>query len=465
MKKMLSMFRFRAAVTAAKLAIVILRLFRSGGTSLPGKLAQKLYPQILDHLSGLFRITMVTGTNGKTTTSRIAASMMEQKRLTMISNKSGANLASGITTTLISALTLSSRPRVSHALLETDEAAFRKLAPRLKPETVIVTNFFRDQLDRFGELHATVEYVREGISKIPEAVLVLNADDSLCVSLGRNVPNRVIYFGMGEGVYPETGASINTDAAFCIQCNSRYEYTSVTFAHLGHFSCPSCGYERPHTHVECSGILSYDNLGSTIEISGPDMRITVKLALPGLYNIYNALAGASFGLALGLDGNKITTALSGFEFGFGRMETIQVQDRELKMVLVKNPTGFNQVLRYLLTQEQPCVIAFAINDRLADGTDISWLWDVDFEVLTLMDDRVRSFYVSGVRAEDMAVRLKYAGISPDRIILEKDYHRLIDGALKKTGARETCYILPTYTAMLDIRKLLKKRFGLKEFWQ
>ena len=166
MKKMLSMFRFRAAVTAAKLAIVILRLFRSGGTSLPGKLAQKLYPQILDHLSGLFRITMVTGTNGKTTTSRIAASMMEQKRLTMISNKSGANLASGITTTLISALTLSSRPRVSHALLETDEAAFRKLAPRLKPETVIVTNFFRDQLDRFGELHATVEYVREGISNL-----------------------------------------------------------------------------------------------------------------------------------------------------------------------------------------------------------------------------------------------------------------------------------------------------------
>jgi len=465
MKQGFSMLRFRAAILTAKLAIVILRLFRSGGTSLPGKLAQRLYPQILDHLSGLFRITMITGTNGKTTTSRIVASMMEQKGLKVVANKSGANLASGITTTLISALTPGGRPRVTHALLETDEAAFRTMAPRLKPETVIVTNFFRDQLDRFGELHTTVNNVREGIAKIPGAVLILNADDSLCASLGRNVPNRVIYFGMKEGVYPEGNASINSDAAFCIQCKSRYEYSSVTFGHLGHFICPSCGYGRPHTHVECTGILSYDNLGSTIEVSGPDMDITVKLALPGLYNIYNALAGASFGLALGLDGNGITAALTGFECGFGRMETVHINDRELKMILVKNPTGFNQVLRYLLTQEEPCVTAFAINDRLADGTDISWLWDVDFEILALMDDRIRAYYVSGIRAEDMAVRLKYAGISPDRVILEKDYHQLIQKALQKTGAGETFYILPTYTAMLDIRKILKKRFGLKEFWQ
>lgn len=459
------MLRFRAAILTAKLAIVILRLFRSGGTSLPGKLAQRLYPQILDHLSGLFRITMITGTNGKTTTSRIVASMMEQKGLKVVANKSGANLASGITTTLISALTPGGRPRVTHALLETDEAAFRTMAPRLKPETVIVTNFFRDQLDRFGELHTTVNNVREGIAKIPGAVLILNADDSLCASLGRNVPNRVIYFGMKEGVYPEGNASINSDAAFCIQCKSRYEYSSVTFGHLGHFICPSCGYGRPHTHVECTGILSYDNLGSTIEVSGPDMDITVKLALPGLYNIYNALAGASFGLFLGLGDKEIAAALSGFECGFGRMETISVDDKELKMILVKNPTGFDQVLRYLLTQEKPCVLAFAINDKLADGTDISWLWDVNFEVLGLMADRVRALYVSGIRAEDMAVRLKYAGIAPDRIGLEKDYHQLIQNALQLTGSQETCYILPTYTAMLDIRRILKKQFGLKEFWR
>jgi UDP-N-acetylmuramyl tripeptide synthase len=465
MKQGFSNLRFLAAILAAKLSIVILRLFRSGGTSLPGKLALKLHPKILDRLSGLFRVTMITGTNGKTTTSRIVANMMEQNRMRVVTNKSGANLSSGITTTLISALTLGGKPRVTHALLETDEAAFRTLAPRLKPETVIVTNFFHDQLDRFGDLQTTVDKVREGISKIPDAVLILNADDSLCASLGRNVSNRIIYFGMGEGVYPETGANINNDAAFCMQCNSRYEYSSVTFGHLGHFSCPSCGFGRPHTHVECSGILSYDNLGSNIEISGPDMRITVKLALPGLYNIYNALAGASFGIAAGLDEKEIATALSGFESGFGRMETIHANDRELKMILVKNPTGFNQVLRFLLTQERPCVIALAINDKLADGTDVSWLWDVDFEVLTLMNDRIRAFYVSGTRAEDMAVRLKYAGISPDMIMMEKEYSQLISKALQKAEARESCYILPTYTAMMDIRRILKRRFGLKEFWK
>ena len=453
------------AIAAAKMTILLLRLLKSGGTSLPGKLAIKLYPGILNEFSGLFKIVMITGTNGKTTTSRIVAGMLEQSHIRYISNKSGANLSSGVTTALISALTPGGKPKVTHALLETDEAAFKTLAPKLKPEIVIVTNFFRDQLDRFGELYTTLNNVREGIRGIPEATLILNADDSLCASLGKDSPNKAIYFGMGEGVYPETGAAINTDAAFCINCKSRYEYTSVSFGHLGHFNCPSCGYGRPHAHVECTDILSYDNLGSNIEITGPDMKLTVKLALPGLYNIYNALTGAAFGHALGVKDEGIIEVLSSFECGFGRMESVTVQDRILKMILVKNPTGFNQVLRYLLTQENPCVVAFAINDKLADGTDISWLWDVDFEVLSLMQDKARMFFVSGIRAEDMAVRLKYAGIYSSRISLVKDYPALVDEALAKTQNNETFYILPTYTAMLDIRKVLKRRFGLKEFWK
>ena len=465
MKQFIKNLRFFIAIAAAKLAIILLRLLKSGGTSLPGKLAIKLYPGILRELSGIFKIIMITGTNGKTTTSRIVAGMLEQAHIHYISNKSGANLSSGVTATLISALTLGGKPKATHALLETDEAAFRTLAPKLKPEIVIVTNFFRDQLDRYGELYTTLNNVREGIRGIPEATLILNADDSLCASLGHDSPNRTIYFGMGEGVYPETGAAINTDAAFCINCKARYEYTSVSFGHLGHFNCPSCGYGRPHAHVECTDILSYDNLGSNIEITGPDMKLTVKLALPGLYNIYNALAGASFGQALGMKEGEITEVLTSFECGFGRMESVAVQDRILKMILVKNPTGFNQVLRYLLTQENSCVVAFAINDKLADGTDISWLWDVDFEVLSLMQDRVRTFFVSGIRAEDMAVRLKYAGIFSDRITLVKEYSALIDEALSKTQKNETFYVLPTYTAMLGIRKVLKKRFGLKEFWK
>jgi UDP-N-acetylmuramyl tripeptide synthase len=465
MKPFFKRLRFLAAMNAAKISMALLRLLKSGGTSFPGKLAIKLCPGILRDLAGLFRIIMITGTNGKTTTSRIVSGMLEQNGIKYIANKSGANLSSGAASTLISALTPGGRPKVTHALLETDEAAFRSLAPTLKPEIVIVTNFFRDQLDRYGELYTTLDKVREGIKGIPEATLILNADDSLCASLGVDAPNKFIYFGMAGGVYPESGAAVNTDAAFCINCKGRYEYSSVSFGHLGHFSCPSCGYGRPRADVECSDILSYDNLGSDIVVEAPGMELKVKLALPGLYNIYNALAGAAFGYALGMDSDGISTVLTSFECGFGRMESVAVNDRTLKMILVKNPTGFNQVIRYLLTQESPCVVVFAINDKLADGTDISWLWDVDFEILTLMGETTSAFYVSGIRAEDMAVRLKYAGISTDRIILRKDYPALIDEALGKAGENGTLYILPTYTAMLDIRKILKKRFGLKDFWK
>ncbi len=457
--------RFLFANWVTKMVTYALRLVKSGGTSLPGKLALKLYPGILGELSGRFKVIMITGTNGKTTTSRIAASMLEQAGIQFVTNKSGANLSSGVISTLVGALSLSGKPRVPYALLETDEAAFRTLAPRLKPEIVIVTNFFRDQLDRYGELYTTLNNVREGIKGTPSTRLILNADDSLCASLADKVPNTVIFFGMADGVYPQTGTSLNTDAAFCIRCKTKYDYSSVSFGHLGHFNCPACGYERPQAGLECTGISSYDSQGSRIEITGPDMQLSVKLSIPGLYNIYNALAGAALGYTLGLEPKRIIAALQDFECGFGRMEAIPVKDKWLKVILVKNPTGFNQVLSYLLAQEGSCVISFAINDRLADGTDISWLWDVDFELLSDMQDRVRAFYVSGIRAEDMAVRLKYAGIRSDRILMEKSFSLFLNRALSATEEKETCFILPTYTAMLDIRKILRKRFGLKEFWK
>ncbi len=465
MKEFFNKFRLGLAIIITKLTVFGLRLVGRGGTSLPGKIALKICPDIFYKLSDKFRIIMVTGTNGKTTTSRIIAGMLERAGLQYISNKSGANLASGIATTLISSLALTGKPVVRTALLETDEAAFKTIAPKLKPEIVIVTNFFRDQLDRFGELYTTLNSVREGIEGSPESRLILNADDSLCASLGQNTSNPVIYFGLGDKVYPEDYLIANADAAFCINCKSRYEYLSSSFGHLGHFKCPNCGYERPKAQVECTQVLEYDNLSSTIEIQMPDEKIAVKLALPGLYNIYNALAGAAVGHLLELKEDDLVYVLEGFECGFGRMESLSVNGRELKMILVKNPTGFNQVLKYLLTQKDKCVIGFAINDKLADGTDISWLWDVDFEILSFMQSMVRGFFVSGIRAEDMAVRLKYAGIPSDSITIKHGDTDLIDSMIEASVESETIYLLPTYTAMLDIRKNLKKRFNLKEFWE
>lgn len=465
MKEFFKKFRLGLAVIITKLTVFGLRMVGRGGTSLPGKIALKICPDLFNKLSDKFRIIMVTGTNGKTTTSRIIAGMLEKAGLQYISNKSGANLASGIATTLISALSLSGNSIVRTALLETDEAAFRTIAPKLKPEIVIVTNFFRDQLDRFGELYTTLNSVREGILGSPESKLILNADDSLCASLGQNSSNPVTYFGLGHKVYPEDYLIANADAAFCINCKSRYEYLSNSFGHLGHFKCPNCGYERPSAQIECTQVLEYDNLSSTIEIQMPTEKIAVKLALPGLYNIYNALAGAAVGHMLELKEEDLIYVLEGFECGFGRMESLSVNGRELKMILVKNPTGFNQVLKYLLTQKDKCVIGFAINDKLADGTDISWLWDVDFEILSFMQSKVRRFFVSGTRAEDMAVRLKYAGIPSDSIFIKHGDTELLDSMIEASDENETIYLLPTYTAMLDIRKNLKKRFNLKEFWE
>lgn len=465
MKEFFKRLRILLAIVITKLSVFVLRLLNRGGTSLPGKIALKICPTLLSELSGKFRVIMVTGTNGKTTTSRIVAGMLDESGVKYITNKSGANLASGITTTLISALSLSGKPLKHTALLETDEAAFRTIAPKLKPEVAIVTNFFRDQLDRFGELYTTLKGVREGIAGSPETKLILNADDSLCASLGQGVKNPVIYFGLGEGVYPEAIDSGNTDAAFCIHCMTRYTYSSTSFGHLGHFHCPQCGYERPEALVECTQILEYDNVSSTVEIKMPEGKITVKLALPGLYNVYNALAGAALGHCFGVNEKGLIHVLEGFECGFGRMESVSVKDRELKMILVKNPTGFNQVLKYLLTQKEPCIVALSINDKLADGTDISWLWDVDFEILAFMQEKVKAFYVSGLRAEDMSVRLKYAGILEDRIIIEHNHHQLIDAMIEASAGKETLYLLPTYTAMLDIRQSLKDRFHLKDFWE
>ncbi len=465
MNSFLIKVRMIFAIIMTKLTVFFLRLLNRGGTSLPGKVALKICPSLLGELAGKFRVIMITGTNGKTTTSRIVSGMLDQNGVKYITNKSGANLASGITTTLISALSLTGKPLRHTALLETDEAAFRTIAPKLKPEVVIVTNFFRDQLDRYGELYTTLKGVREGILGTPHTKLILNADDSLCASLGQKVPNPVIYFGLGQGVYPEDTDSGNTDAAFCIQCMTRYTYSSTSFGHLGHFNCPNCGYQRPQAQIECTQILEYDNLSSTVEITYPGGKLTVKLALPGLYNIYNALAGTALGVHFGLDEKGLAYVLEGFECGFGRMESVSIDKKELKMILVKNPTGFNQVLKYLLTQREPCVVALAINDKLADGTDISWLWDVDFEILAFMRERVRAFYVSGLRAEDMALRLKYAGIPEEHIKIEHDDNALIDAMLEASAGSEALYLLPTYTAMLDIRQTLKTRYHLKDFWK
>lgn len=466
MKKLINKTRLYISLVLAKGAIFFLRLLGTGGTSLPGKLAFAIYPDILRVLAGQYKIILVTGTNGKTTTSRIIEQILSDNHVLYTSNRSGANLISGLVTTLIADVKINAVPKSQTALLEVDEAAFRIASKYIKPSVLVVTNFFRDQLDRYGELYSTLNAVKEGISNIPDATLILNADDSLSASLGNNVPNPVIYYGMeASAISGEVRLSQNIDASFCLYCTTKYEYEFRSYGHLGHFKCPECGYSRPEALIQIAKISSMSGSFSRAVFSTGTGTFSAQINLPGLYNIYNALAGVTFAEVSGFSHEKTIHALSCFECGFGRMESITIRDKNIQVILIKNPAGFNQVLNYLLTVENPSVISFLINDQIADGTDISWLWDVDLEALAEIQQRVYRFFVSGIRAEDMAVRLKYAGIYTDHITIEDDNAVMLDSALNLLNPGETLFILPTYTAMLDIRKVLKKRFKLKNFWQ
>ena len=459
-------------IIISKFLIILLRVFKRGGTTLPGKIASKMYPNIIRVLSADFKIIMVTGTNGKTTTTRIIGKTLDENNIIYITNKSGANLVSGIITTFINSVDMFGKTKASVALLEVDEAAFGIITDHIQPDILVVTNFFRDQLDRFGELYSTLNKVMIGIKKSPKAKLILNADDSLCVSLAHGTDRDIVYFGFSQYALNDNKTDKNPDAAFCIHCKTRYDYSYQTYGHLGAFCCPNCGYSRPDSQVTC---LSVDNLNSAysdILVSFGDSNndgeinpCNVRINLPGIYNIYNALAAAALGYMLDFPVGTLTGAMSNFEHGFGRMETIKTKNKTIKIILVKNPSGFNQVLTYLLTEEQKFQISFIVNDKSADGIDISWLWDVDFEKLEKIQNHIDHFYVTGARAEDVAVRLKYAGIYSDKIVIAKAYSELLNKVFNEPEKAGDLYILPTYTAMLEIRALLRKKFRLKEFWK
>lgn len=463
-KHILDNIRLVLTIAFSKLLIKGCRLLKLGGTTLPGKVALKVYPNILRVVARGFKTIMITGTNGKTTTSRIIEQILKENNIRYITNKSGANLLSGITTTYIEAVNLKGTCSASTAIIEVDEAAFKKITGYIEPDILVVTNFFRDQLDRYGELYSTLKGVKDGVEKTQKTKLVLNADDSLCASLGNQKERDITYYGISENAYKNTTEVINSDAMFCIYCKNKYEYSYYTYGHLGGFGCPKCGYKRPSTDVTCVEVEKLTASYSKVKLCVSECY-SATIKLPGLYNVYNALAAAACGRALGLPDKNTIKALENFECGFGRMETIDAGGKSIKLILVKNPTGFNQVIDYLLTEAYNFQLAFAINDKLADGTDVSWLWDVDFEKLQQIQDRINNIYTSGIRAEDMAVRLKYAGIFTNKISVIKDYKDLINTGLSRTDENHSFYILPTYTAMLDVRKVLKEMFKLKEFWK
>ncbi len=446
---------------ACKLSRFAIRLLGRGGTDFPGRVALKFCPNLLGYLAKDVTVILVTGTNGKTTTSRMIEQGLADSGISFFANKSGANLLSGVTAEFAMHSTLSGRCKYPYALIETDEAAFKAISTYVRAAAVVVTNVFRDQLDRYGEVTHTLENIRIGLSHCPDAVVCLNADDSLTASLAFSMENRVVFYGVDGPIYASRVEELS-DAPYCIRCKHEYEYDYVTYGHMGGYRCPNCGYARPAPEVSVRRVYSTDETGSRVQIAEDGAEYDAFVNLPGGYNIYNACAAMACGRALGLDAATFAGSLAAFSCGFGRMEKFEVGKTSLRMILIKNPAGCNQVLNFLTNTKEPSVFAVALNDRAQDGRDVSWIWDVDFEKVAQMGDRLARLLVSGVRAGDMALRFKYAGVPPEKLAVIEDYDEL----LKTCAAQDKpVYIMPTYTAMLGLRDRLSKLYGFKEFWE
>lgn len=450
--------RLFLAILLCKLSRAALRILGRGGTALPGSLALKLCPDIVARLSRGVRTVMVTGTNGKTTTCRMIEQMLLDAKIDCMANRSGSNLERGIAADLCANASLTGRPKKRTAVIECDEAAFKRVCGEINPEVVVVTNIFRDQLDRYGEVTHTLESIRIGLESAQCATVCLDADDSLVASLAPDAPDRVRFFGIDAAL--GQGSEIS-DAPRCIVCGAEYEYDFHTFAHLGGFKCPKCGYSRTEPDVAVAGVDTLGPDGSVFEIRVDGEYYTAALSLPAAYNLYNAAAAVAAATALGVGAEGALKSLSHIESGFGRMERFELGKAKVTMVLVKNPAGCDRAIDYLAGQNFGTAV-FCLNDGQADGTDVSWIWDAGFERIFAGGKAPQRLIVSGTRAEDMRLRLKYAGAGEGSVTIIRDVVELTDAIAQCEG---TVCVMPTYTAMLPLRAELAERVGRKEFWK
>jgi UDP-N-acetylmuramyl tripeptide synthase len=439
-----------------------------GATSLPGKLLVRMDPSAIGALAGRLSkgCVLVSATNGKTTTAAMASRILERAGAPLVHNHDGANMAGGIASTLL----VAAGPRGTIAgelgLFEVDELWLDRLAAELHPRVIVLGNLFRDQLDRYGELDTIAERWSVALHSgaAGRARLVCNADDPLVADLGRERPD-VVYYGVDDRSLALDGMAHAADAKHCRRCGDPYAFDAVYLGHLGHYHCPSCGQRRPSPTVLARSVTLEGVRSARFRLFTPEGDAEVRLALPGLYNVYNALAAAALAVALEVPLDGIVAGLQNTKAVFGRAETVRVDGRQARIMLVKNPAGANEVLRTLALEPGVHDLLGVLNDKTADGHDVSWIWDADFELLA---GRVRIATCSGTRASELALRLKYAGIEPGRIRVIDDLPRaLASAAAERTDANECAplYVLPTYTAMLALRELLVQRGEAGSSWR
>ncbi len=443
-------FKFFTSLVLARTAFAGIKLFsKSGGTSFAGMLVLKYYPQFLCECGEYIKekIITITGTNGKTTTSGLISHILENAHQKVIHNLKGANMLTGIANTF--ALELAPFKKFDYAVLESDEAYLTKLYDFIKADYLVVTNLFRDQLDRYGELATTAGFIQNAIDKNHDLKLILNADDPLVSAFGKN--KNAVYYGF-EDVKYDCNYNKESNApseVFNCSCQEPLEYSKRFFAQQGHYFCRKCGFKRPECSYQATVLVCSNH--SILKVKKDGIEYEFKINLVGLYNAYNALAAIALSFELGLNQTEIQHALDSYKSIFGRTEFRTINGHQALIQLIKNPTGASEVLK---TVDLNSNILIAINDNYADGRDISWLWDSDFEQLK---NAKKLVVTSGTRAEDMALRLKYAGIPQDKIIIEKSLEKAIELVSKSDNKEEKITILPSYTALLTINKLKIKK--------
>src|SRR5579862_2617269 len=451
-----------AKITAARAVAALSRRAGRGGTSLPGKLLLRLEPDAISLLAGRLGrgSVMVSATNGKTTTAAMVASVLERAEIPVVHNRAGANMAGGVASALLG-LPANGSARNALGLFEVDEFWLDRIASQLRPSAVLLGNLFRDQLDRYGELETIADRWADVVAELgPASALVLNADDPLIADLGR-ASGQSTYFGIEDESVAVPEMQHASDSKHCRRCGAAYAYDAIYMGHLGRYQCPSCGQERPRPSVAAERIVLDGTRGASFCLRTPLGAAEVRLPLPGLYNIYNALGAAALCLELSVPLETVVAGLGAVRAAFGRAASVAIGAVELKLLLVKNPAGANEIIRTLALEPGELDVLAILNDRTADGHDISWIWDADFELLA---SRLRRVTCAGTRAAELAVRLKYAGVAAERLHVESSLASALDDAVA-SAAPGRLFVLPTYTALLELQALLASAGHTHAFWE
>lgn len=443
--------RKTAAIWAAKMAEkVSVHMFHRQGVTWAGKIALKIYPQILTDLAAQVRgeIFVVCGTNGKTTTNNMLCAALEAEGKKVVCNHTGSNMLNGVAAAFALSAGLTGRLDADYACIEIDEASTRRVFPFFKPDYMVLTNLFRDQLDRYGEIDITMNLLKEVMQSAPEMKVIVNGDDALSAFLAMDAGNAYITYGINEKVTDDSGSNEIREGRFCKRCGAPLEYSFYHYSQLGVYKCSQCEFKRPHIDYTASHIEIKDGLSFRVE----DRHLAADYR--GFYNIYNILAAYAAGRTAGLELAHFQSMLENFNPENGRMEQFQIKETKVVLNLAKNPAGFNQNISAVMQDESLKDIIIVINDNAQDGIDVSWLWDVDFD--RFKKTEVGSIIVSGIRCQDMRLRLKYVDIPS---MLEEDVEKAILERVENGCGN--LYVLVNYTALFSTRNVLKKLEGQK----